>query len=135
MGNKTVLKNKTYFREVMYEMAFVRKNRLTEYFIERNYNKLIEEGLDRVNIIKKSMNAMLDMNMYIDDKLPEIKVPVCFVWGEDDQLVPIRYGYKGYDLIPHDNKKFFVFQKTGHYPSMERPRDFAEVIFKFTSPE
>jgi len=29
------------------------------------------------------------------------------------------------------NKKIFVFKKTGHYPLLERPRDFAEVVFNF----
>lgn len=129
--NNPIFQNKEYYQKIMYEIVMSRKNSLTDYFIERNYKKLSAEGLDRLHAMKQSMDTMLDSQIYIDDKLPELKIPVCFIWGEEDHLVPIRYGYKGYDLISHENKNFYVFRKTGHYPLLERPRDFSEAVFKF----
>jgi pimeloyl-ACP methyl ester carboxylesterase len=130
--NSIFLKDINYFKKMMYDMVMTRQNNLTEYFIELNYHKLKKNGLERVNVLKKSMDAMLDSDNYIDDKLPQITAPVCFIWGEKDRMIPIKYGFKGFDLIKHERKKIYVFKKTGHYPLIERPRDFAEVLYKFT---
>lgn len=131
MGSETLLKDKKYFQKMMYEIAMTRKNSLTEFFIDRSYQHLLEGGLNRVNAIKEAMDAMLESQFYIDEKLSTLSCPVDFIWGEDDQMIPVKYGYQGYDMIKHDKKKFYVFRKTGHYPLLERPRDFSETVFKF----
>lgn len=131
LNNNAVLQNLEYFKKIMYELVMSRKNSLTEFFIERNYERLVDDGLDRINITKKAMDAMMESKYFIDDILSDLEIPVAFIWGEDDYLVPLRYAYKGYDLIKHENKELFVFKKTGHYTLLERPREFAEVLFKF----
>jgi pimeloyl-ACP methyl ester carboxylesterase len=62
-------------------------------------------------------------------RLHRIKVPVHFLWGEEDRVVPVELGRKyaaaiagaGFDLIPG----------AGHYLHVERPQAFAEAVGRF----
>lgn len=131
LANSSFMKDEKYFRKMMYETAMVQKNTITEYFISKNHQKLIQDGVTRVQVIKNAMDAMLEKSSYIDEKIKELKMPICFIWGEKDLLVPLKYGITAYESIPHDKKKIYVFKKTGHYPPLERPRDFADIIYRF----
>lgn len=131
MSSGTLLKDKHYFYKAMYDMVMIRRNSITDFFTERNFQRLSSQGLTRVTIIKDAMNTMMDSHYYIEEKLSKLQCPVCLIWGEKDKLVPVRIGFQCYDLIPHSNKRIYVFKKTGHYSVLERPRDFSESLFKF----
>lgn len=131
MMDKSLVGNERYFKKIMYKIAMEQKNSLTEIFIKRNFQKLGESSMDRINYIKQATMAMLEKDSYIDDKLPYIKVPVLLIWGEGDKLVPLRYGQRGLELIAHDNKELKVIKKSGHYSHLENPREFAKIIYKF----
>jgi len=129
-SNTILLNSKEYFRRLLYEIAMTQRNKLTEMIISRNFEYFKEGGIKRVDVIKKSVEAMLDSRYYIEDKIKELEIPIYLIWGEKDYLVPERYAREILSLIKHSEKELFILKNTGHYPMIERPKDFASLIFK-----
>ncbi|HOJ50889.1 MAG TPA: alpha/beta hydrolase [Spirochaetota bacterium] len=130
LSNDRLLNSNEYFRKLLYEIGMTQKNKLTDIIINRNFKYFKEHGINRVNIVKKSIEAMLDERYYINDKFKDLKMPIFLIWGEKDYLVPERYGREILNLINHESKELFILKNTGHYPMIERPKDFTAIIFK-----
>lgn len=59
-----------------------------------------------------------------------IAVPTLLVWGEQDELIPLRIGLAGVNAIP--DARLHVFRDVGHIPSVECPNEFAAVLAAFS---
>ncbi len=64
------------------------------------------------------------------DRLPEIRVPVLIVWGENDLLVPVGDAAR-FECRIGANAQRVIFEDTGHAPMIERPSRFNEVLAGF----
>jgi pimeloyl-ACP methyl ester carboxylesterase len=67
----------------------------------------------------------------LEAQLRTIAVPTLALWGEDDRIVPIKYGRRMRADVP--GVRFFAFPKTGHAPHEERPADTAAKLLEFLS--
>lgn len=58
--------------------------------------------------------------------IPEIKIPLLVLWGEEDKITPVKDAY----FIARNSKKasIFTYQNEGHRLPYERPDDVAEKI-------
>lgn len=63
--------------------------------------------------------------------LAKIPAPVLVLWGEDDTLVPVRYGREAAAAIP--GSQLVVLPGVGHIPSIEAPRDFVRILTDFAA--
>jgi len=73
------------------------------------------------------MEALFDYDFR--HRLPEIVSPTLVVWGERDQIVPVRDADVYTELIPGARK--ILFPDTGHLPMVERPARFNSVLERF----
>lgn len=73
------------------------------------------------------LDALMDYDFR--DRLDDVKAPVLLVWGEDDNLVPVKDADEFERLIPNARK--IVFDDTGHVPMLERPETFNDVVVEF----
>jgi len=62
--------------------------------------------------------------------LPQIAVPTLVVWGKRDRMIPISHALEAVELIP--NARLEVLEKAGHFPHLDEPERFAELIREFT---
>ncbi len=58
-----------------------------------------------------------------------INHPTLIIWGEEDNVIPIRNGYKLHDAIL--NSRFVVLKDCGHVPQEERSEIFTELVMEF----
>jgi pimeloyl-ACP methyl ester carboxylesterase len=65
------------------------------------------------------------------DRLPHLRVPALFVWGDRDWLVPASYGRYVDRAVPHAES--VVLADCGHVPQFEHPNRTAELIREFLS--
>jgi pimeloyl-ACP methyl ester carboxylesterase len=93
---------------------------IIEYILKyRNYNN--RDALE--NIMK---NNRRPCEKITDDELMNIKCSTTIIWGKNDDVIPIDYGYKlkekitGSEIIPLDN--------AGHTPFIDRPEEFTGII-------
>ena len=61
--------------------------------------------------------------------LRALKVPVLFVWGEKDGLVPVHVGRRAVEEVPGSH--LVVLDDCGHNPQVEFPERFASAVLSF----
>lgn len=74
-------------------------------------------------IIKKVINEDLS------PELPQIKTKTLLIWGENDKLVPLKYGLIFNEKIK--DSELVVLPQIGHSPNLEVPQKLAEIILRF----
>lgn len=62
--------------------------------------------------------------LYLADGLPTL-----IVWGEDDPLIPVRHAREAHERIR--GSRLEVFPGAGHFPHLDAPVHFAEVLLDF----
>ena len=63
--------------------------------------------------------------------LAQITTPTLLLWGEDDELVPVKYGRTAAAAIP--GAQLVVLPGVGHIPSIDAPRDFVRILTDFAA--
>lgn len=62
-------------------------------------------------------------------------VPTLLIWGSDDPVIPVRHAYDAHEAMPDSTLR--VMEGCGHFPYVEAPREFVDVLTTFiadTSP-
>lgn len=63
--------------------------------------------------------------------LGKIATPTLLLWGEDDNLVPVKFGRAAAAAIP--GSQLMVLPGVGHIPSIDAPRDFVRILADFAA--
>ena len=63
--------------------------------------------------------------------LGKIATPTLLLWGEDDELVPVKFGRAAAAAIP--DSQLVVLPGVGHIPSIDAPRDFVRILTDFAA--
>lgn len=56
-------------------------------------------------------------------------IPTMIVWGENDGIIPVAHAYAAHELIP--TSRLEVMPGVGHFPHVEEPEEFAELLIDF----
>ncbi len=114
-GNYEFMKKKA--QDVFYNPEMATKEIVDEvYNIVNDRNKAI-----RTIAIAKSA---IRHNMAKD--LPNISIPTCIIWGENDKVTPPEVAHDFHKLIP--NSELFWIEKCGHAAMMEHPDTFNRIL-------
>lgn len=117
-GDYEYIKEKT--QAVFYDPAIATKEVVDDVFDTlNNRSKLI-----RTLAIAKSA---IRHNMGKD--LPNLDVPSCLIWGENDTVTPPEVAEEFHKLLP--NSELHWIEKCGHAPMMEHPDQFNKVLEKW----
>jgi pimeloyl-ACP methyl ester carboxylesterase len=56
-------------------------------------------------------------------------IPVLIVWGRRDSIIPVSHGHAAHDQIP--GSRLEIFEHSGHFPQLDEPDRFVEVLTHF----
>jgi len=56
-------------------------------------------------------------------------IPLLLVWGERDSIIPPAHGRTAHKQIPHS--RFELFSSSGHFPQLDEPERFVDVLVDF----
>jgi pimeloyl-ACP methyl ester carboxylesterase len=56
-------------------------------------------------------------------------MPVCVMWGRDDQILPVKHAESAATVAPH--AQVTVFDRSGHFPQKDHPEEFVKVLEEF----
>jgi pimeloyl-ACP methyl ester carboxylesterase len=56
-------------------------------------------------------------------------LPTLIVWGQQDPLIPVRHALEAHERMP--GSRLEVFPGAGHFPHLDDPDRFAEVVIDF----
>jgi pimeloyl-ACP methyl ester carboxylesterase len=57
--------------------------------------------------------------------------PALIIWGTDDDIIPVAHGLAAHDSMP--GSRLEIFDGVGHFPQVEAPDRFVEVVDDFVS--
>ncbi|MGN6696392.1 MAG: alpha/beta fold hydrolase [Aquihabitans sp.] len=81
----------------------------------------------------KTLRAVIDLGgqsvsahdrLYLAELLPTL-----IVWGEKDKIIPVSHAHEAHEAMP--GSELVVFERSGHFPHVEEPQRFAEVLLDF----
>ncbi|MAP99434.1 MAG: alpha/beta hydrolase [Flavobacteriaceae bacterium] len=119
-GDYEVIRKKV--EEVFFEPAVATKELVDEVFQVVN---------DRSKLIKILAMAKSAIRHNMAQDLPYMKLPVCVIWGKNDNVTPPEVADEFHKLLP--NSDLFWIDKCGHAPMMEHPSVFNNILFKWIS--
>ncbi|MGD1835161.1 MAG: alpha/beta fold hydrolase [Nitrososphaeraceae archaeon] len=64
----------------------------------------------------------------ITEKIKNFKVPTLLIWGENDKLIPVKYGNEYQKIL---NCELKIIESCGHTPFLEKPKEFVSIIRNF----
>lgn len=66
---------------------------------------------------------------YSVQELSAVRVPALFVWCRQDEITPLKWGEDYAAAVP--GAELAVIDGCGHFPNLERPREFNQVVIDF----
>jgi pimeloyl-ACP methyl ester carboxylesterase len=57
------------------------------------------------------------------------QLPFLLIWGERDSIIPVSHGHATHERMP--NSRLEVFPHSGHFPQLDEPERFLEVLIEF----
>jgi pimeloyl-ACP methyl ester carboxylesterase len=102
-------------------------------FGKRDYSNTPEE---EVTIVARNLESFARFcwepymhNPKLKIRLPRIKVPTHFIWGENDGMTTAAYGKAYSQHVP--GAAFATIAKAGHYPHIEQPAAVLQQVKSF----
>ena len=80
-------------------------------------------------VIHRAMESMLTGQYVTDTELPQLKMPVLIVWGDQDHITPLADGEKMHQLIPQS--QLDVLQGCGHLAPVQCADQIGPVVGSF----
>lgn len=56
-------------------------------------------------------------------------MPTLIVWGDRDKIIPLAHAYRAHEAMP--NSRLAIMEGVGHYPHVEEPVRFVEILVDF----
>lgn len=61
-------------------------------------------------------------------KIQEVQVPVYFIAGRHDKIVPLESTAQYFDMVKAPQKELVIFEESGHLACFEEPKKFCELL-------
>ena len=81
---------------------------------------------DRMKLIKTLTIAKSAIRHNMAKDLPKMKMPVCLIWGKNDNVTPPDVAEEFHELLP-DSDLYWI-DKCGHAAMMEHPDEFNRIM-------
>jgi len=107
-------------QDVFYDDDIATKEIIDESFATIN---------DRSKLIRILALAKSAIRHNMAKDLPDLKMPICLIWGKNDIVTPPNVADEFDELLP--NSELFWIDKCGHTPMMEHPDAFNKIIDKW----
>lgn len=122
----------TYPRKGDYE--YVRKKTEgTFYNPEMATKELVDSVFEVVNnrntAIRMVVMAKSALRHNLRDEVAGMDLPVCLIWGKNDNITPAFVGEEFHKLLPHS--ELHIIDRCGHAPMMEQSEEFNAILERF----
>ena len=57
------------------------------------------------------------------------QLPLLLIWGQHDSLIPVAHAHETHELLPASRLE--VFSESGHFPQLDQPERFIDVLGDF----
>jgi pimeloyl-ACP methyl ester carboxylesterase len=120
--------NSEILTKVILEETYFNKNTIDNGYL-REYASLMRLPGATECLIKCAEQISPNSSSKFARRLKAIKSPTLIIWGEKDQVIPLKNAYKFTSDIP--KSELVIIPECGHVPHEERTEDTAGVITDF----
>lgn len=99
--------------------------RMPGFVLRQSYQEYFSKNHSELKLLLQTLPN--DQERYTDPEFLQ-KTPMMVLWGEEDELFPLKEGEKFARTV---GAEFLVISKSGHAPQVDRPREFTEYICQF----
>lgn len=92
-------------------------------------NDILRHVQENAWIIRQAMQTMLTGRDVTDKLLPDLKMPVLIVWGEQDQITPLSEGETMHHLVPQS--ELDVIPGCGHLAPVQCAPEIGPTVVQF----
>lgn len=124
-GDSFPRKNDREYIKKKAQEVFYDPNVATEELVDQVFSIVNDRGKG----IKTVMLARSAIKHNMQKELHKIQVPVCIIWGKQDNVTPPEVAIEMDRLIP--NSDLFWIDECGHAAMMEKPKEFNEILFNW----
>ena len=117
-SDKDYIRKKT--EEVFYDPKVATSELVEEVFSVVN---------DRMKGIKTVMLARSAIKHNMLNDLPKITIPVCLIWGKQDNVTPPDVAVDMHKSLP--NSDLYWIDHCGHAAMMEKPTEFNDILYSW----
>jgi len=117
-GDKDYIRTKT-------EEVFYNPEVATDELVDR----VFEIANNRVSILRLIGYAKSAIRHNMANDIPNFKMPVCLIWGENDKVTPPNVANEFHKLLP--NSELHWMPLCGHAAMWEHPEEFSKIVLKF----
>jgi len=121
----------TFFKLAVRNQALVTKDLIDLYYdifsraeLQKFFLMILRQIVDIRGARKEILNPIMT-NLF------KITRPVLVIWGEKDNVLPLKHGYLAKERLPH--AKLRIMEGCGHIPFFERSEEFNRIVFEFLS--
>ena len=85
-----------------------------------------------LRMLRQGVNAFgMKPKFQLTTKIDQVECPILVVWGREDRIFPVKHAYN----VANRNNGIHlqVFSNCGHWPQMEKTKEFNDVIMAFLS--
>lgn len=116
------------------DKEFIRKKvEITFYDPKTATDELVDEVFeivnDRMKVLRILTMAKSAIRHNMRKDIPQIKIPVCLIWGKNDIITPPNVGEEFHALLP--DSELHLLDNCGHAPMMELPKEFNSIADQF----
>jgi 2-hydroxy-6-oxonona-2,4-dienedioate hydrolase len=116
------------------DKEYIRKKvEVTFYDPATATDELVDEVFDITNdrgkVLRILTMAKSAIRHNMRKEVKNITVPVCLIWGKNDQVTPPHVGEEFHELLP--DSELHMIDKCGHAAMMERPKEFNVILDAF----
>jgi pimeloyl-ACP methyl ester carboxylesterase len=114
----------------LFAPIFAKQGEIRERYLNKQDAKLKREDFPAyARSLARCIALALDL--YLLERLPEIKAPVLVLWGDRDFVLPVEQARKAMEKLRRGKLK--VFEGCGHAPQLDCPQEFAQAVKEFAT--
>jgi pimeloyl-ACP methyl ester carboxylesterase len=107
------------------EFTFYNPNTATKELVDEVY-EIVNSRNKGLRIVTMAKSAI---RYNLGSELKNIHVPVCLIWGKNDNITPPEVAEEFHQLLP--NSELHFIDECGHAPMMEKPVEFNTALEGF----
>jgi pimeloyl-ACP methyl ester carboxylesterase len=115
-----------HLRDV-YRLVFNDKRLASELIVDLAYRQHLERG--DAYTIESVLRCQADGSERLDEVIGNLTMPTQIIWGEQDEMIPLRVGRRLQQLIP--GSRLEAIPHCGHVPALEKPGELTGCVLEF----
>lgn len=119
------------------EFRMYRTDKITEEMIDTKLALAGQPGMKEARDSMRRYRISLDTDpnqaqvFSLKDRLPQIEVPICIIWGTEDKSAPVGLGHALRELLPH--AEYHEIPEAGHHSFLDQPDIMNDLLIRYLS--